>query len=96
VDAWVNQAAPARDDRVIIYGSLIYRGVRLGGLVMRATWSQKGDKTGTPDCFVLVTYGRGVCTLDAADFPAGASVPVTVTFDYEGQTYTGQTQFTPR
>jgi hypothetical protein len=96
VDTWVNRPEPDQDERVIVYGSLIYRGVRLGGIMMRATWPQEGRQAGKHECLSLVTYGRGVCTLEAADFPAAVSVPITVTFTYQGQTYTGRTSFTPR
>ena len=96
VEAWVDEPAPAREARVIIYGSLIKNGVRLGGIMMRAAWPDDEKEPGVPDCTVLVTYGRGVCVVDAGGFPPGELVPITVAFDFDGKLYTGQTSFTPR
>jgi hypothetical protein len=95
VEAWVNDPAPRRDARVVIYGSLIKNGVRLGGIMMQATWSEKAKMTGTPDCYVLVIYGSGVCSVEAGNFPPNQFVPVILKFQYEDTTFTGSTGFTP-
>jgi hypothetical protein len=95
VQAWVNEPFPARDEQVIVYGSLIKDGVRLGGIMMRASWRDGTHEHAIPDCFVLVTYGRGVCTLDQGGLPSGVFLPITVTFDYNGSRFIGQTGFTP-
>lgn len=90
------ESAASGRGQIIIYGSLIKNSVRLGGVVMRARWSQAGYPDGVRSCFAQTNYGRALCVLDAADFPSGVRVPVTMTFDYGGQTYTGKTAFTPR
>ncbi len=95
VEAWVDHPTPGEDQRVIVYGSLLKYHTRLGGIMMRATWPDKDHPLGTPNCFVLVTYGRGVCTIDTSRLPSGVYVPVTVSFDYGNQRYSGQTGFTP-
>lgn len=87
---------PSRDSRVTISGSLIKNGVRLGGMMMQATWPDKRQEHGVPNCNVLVIYGSGVCTVDAGNYPPGVFVPVTVTFEYGGMRHIGHTGFTPQ
>lgn len=96
VEAWVNKPSPRPDEQVTIYGSLLKNGVRLGGIMMQARWSERALATGLPDCFVLVIYGSGVCVAAAKDFPPGKFVPVTILFEYEDHVFTGKTGFTPR
>jgi hypothetical protein len=95
VEAWVDNPAPAHGTRVILVGSLIKNSVYLSGIMMQATWPDKTQERGVPNCYVLVTYGRGVCTIDASSLPPGVFVPITITFEYDGVTYVGQTGFTP-
>lgn len=96
MEAWVDKPSPARDGRVIARGSLIKNGVRLGGMMMQATWPDETQERGVPNCNVLVTYGSGVCAIDAEGYPPGVFVPITVTFDYDGTRYVGHTGFTPQ
>jgi hypothetical protein len=96
VEAWVDKPAPARDERVTVSGSLIKNGVYLGGIMMQATWPEAAQERGVPNCYVLVIYQRGVCTIEAGSYPSGEFVPVTITFEYKGIQYSGQTGFTPR
>ena len=96
VNTWLSDPEPARGEQVIAYGSLIKNGVLLGGIMMQGTWQDASHEPGTPNCFVLVTYGRGVCAIDTGAFPPGVYVPVEIEFDYRGATYSGSTGFTPR
>lgn len=93
LDLWVDNPTPLLNSFVTIRGSIIRNGVRLGGLMMRAEYPVKRS---TSSCDVLIIYGAGVCTLPVRDYTPGVFVPVTVTFDYDGVRYTGQTGFTPR
>lgn len=95
VEAWVDKPAPRLDEQITVYGSLLKNGVRLGGIMMQARWSEKALTTGIPDCFVLVIYGSGVCTVAAGDFQPGQFVPITILFEYEERVFTGMTGFTP-
>lgn len=94
--AWVDNPTPNRDEQVIVMGSLLNGTVSLGGMMMQAYWPDPQHEPGIPNCFVLVTYGRGVCTLDASSFPFGEPVTVEVRFNYRDHTYTGQVIFTPQ
>lgn len=96
MNTWVNNPEPERGERVIVYGSLIKYGVLLGGIMMQGTWADESHEPGTPNCFVLVTYGRGVCVVETSQYPAGVYVPINIRFDYRNKTYTGSTGFTPR
>lgn len=96
VEAWVDNPTPTRDSRVTVSGSLIKNSVRLGGMMMQATWPDKTQERGVPNCNVLVIYGSGVCSVDADNYPPGVFVPITVTFQYGDATYTGHTGFTPQ
>ena len=80
----------------MLYGSLIKDGVYLGGMTMRAIWPDEDQERGVPNCSVQVIYGSGVCIVETEDFQPDVFVPITVAFDYHGQTYRGQTGFTPR
>jgi len=79
----------------MLYGSLIKHGVHLGGMVMNAFWPDE-KHPGTPDCSVQVIYGSGVCIVETEGFPAGASIPLKVEFEYEGKTFSGSTEIIPR
>ncbi|MHB0988165.1 MAG: hypothetical protein ACYC3P_05805 [Bellilinea sp.] len=96
VEAWVDNPAPAHDARVILVGSLIKNGAYLSGIMMQATWPDKTQERGVPNCYVLVTYGRGVCVINTSSLPPGVFVPITITFEYGGGTYIGQTGFAPQ
>jgi len=96
VEAWVNNPTPAQGSRLTVSGSLLKNGVRLGGMMMEATWPDKAQERGVPNCYVQVIYGSGVCTLEVNHFPRGIFVPITVTFAYGGHIYIGHTGFTPQ
>ncbi|MGC8785852.1 MAG: hypothetical protein ACP5Q1_00310 [Anaerolineae bacterium] len=93
LDLWVDDPTPPLNSFVTVRGSILRNGVRLGGLVMRATYPTKESFS---SCDVLIIYGAGVCTLPVKDYAPGVFVPITVTFEYDGVRYTGQTGFTPR
>ena len=96
VDAWVDNPTPSRNDKVILLGTLTMNGLYLGGIMMTATWPDKTQSRGTPNCYVMVLYQRGVCVIDASKFPAGEFVPIHISFEYRGQQFSGDTGFTPR
>lgn len=96
VRAWVNKPNPERDERVTLHGSLIKNGVYLGGMAMQAVWPEEGQERGVPNCSVQVIYQAGVCAIEAADYPSGVYVPITVIFNYRGERYTAETGFTPK
>lgn len=96
VEAWVNDPTPDRDDRVIVSGSLIKNGVYLGGMMMQATWPDETQQHGEPNCNVLVIYQRGVCVIEAGQFPPGEFVPVHISFLYQDVIYSADTGFTPK
>ena len=92
-DAWVDNPTPAQGSTIVVRGGLIKDGVRLGGIMMYATWPEKGGMAAGNS---LVTYGSGKCPIVVADYTPGVFVPVTVTFYYQDVTYTAHTGFTPR
>ena len=96
VYAWVDKPTPARNERVIISGSLKKNGVYLGGMAMSATWPDSTLERGVPNCHVQVIYQRGICITEASKYTSGVFVPVTVKFEYRGGTYTAETGFTPQ
>ena len=96
VVAWVDDPNPQIGSRVMLYGSLIKNGVYLGGMAMRATWPDEDQERGVPNCSVQVIYESGVCIIETEGFQQGVFVPITVTFEYLGKIYRGQTGFTPR
>lgn len=91
---WFDNPEPELGSRVILYGSLIKDGVHLGGMAMRATWPDENQERGVPNCSVQVIYGSGVCVIETAGFQPDEYIPVTVTFEYQGRNYSGQTGFT--
>jgi hypothetical protein len=96
VVAWVNNPEPPQGSRIMLYGSLIKDGVFLGGMAMVAEWPDASQERGVPNCSVQVIYQAGVCIIETKDLPAGVYVPITISFEYQGQTYSGGTGFTPR
>jgi hypothetical protein len=96
VVAWVDDPNPTVGSRVILHGSLLKDGVHLGGMAMRAIWPEEGHERGVPNCSVQVIYGAGVCSIESEGLQTGVYVPITVTFEYQGQTFRGGTGFTPR
>lgn len=96
VKAWVDNPTPSQNSLVCVRGSLIKNGAHLGGIMMRATWPDETEESGTSSCDVLVIYGAGVCAVHVKDYPPGVFVPITVTFDYRDVRYTAPTGFTPQ
>lgn len=96
VDVWVDEPNPSRDDKVILIGMLNKNGVFLNGIMMQANWPDVDNPRGMPNCYVQLSYGRGVCVIDAGKYPSGQYVPIQVTFEYQGQVFTGETSFTTR
>ncbi len=94
VVAWVDNPTPAKGEIVNLSGSLIKNGVYLGGMMMYATWPDKDQERGVPNCKVLVIYQRGVCMIKTDDFTSGEYVPVKVKFIYNDRSYSGETGFT--
>jgi len=92
---WFDNPKPELGSRIILFGSLIKDGVHLGGMAMRATWPDKNQERGVPNCSVQVIYGSGVCTIETAGFQAGEYIPVMVSFEYQGRIYSGRTGFIP-
>ena len=95
VYAWVDNPDPARDDRVILSGSLIKNGVYLGGMVMQATWPDEAQERGVPKCLSQVIYQRGQCIIDVSRYHPNVYVPITVIFNYRDQIFFAHTGFTP-
>jgi hypothetical protein len=95
VKTWVNKPNPSKNELVTVYGSLLKNGIHLGGMMMQATWPDPDQERGSPNCNVLVIYQTGVCTIEAAKYPAGEFLPITVIFNYEDAVYKGETGFTP-
>jgi hypothetical protein len=96
VDVWVNNPTPSQNDKVILFGMLNKNGVFLSGIMMEATWPDENQSRGIPNCYIQLSYARGVCIIDAGKFPSGKYVPVQVLFEYEGQRFTGESGFTPK
>ena len=96
VVAWLDDPTPELGSRVILHGSLLKDGVHLGGMAMRATWPDEKQERGVPNCSVQVIYGAGVCIVETEGFSPNVYVPITLSFEYQGVTYRGQTGITPR
>lgn len=96
VVTWFSDPEPELGARTILYGSLLKDGIHLGGMAMRATWPDEDQERGVPNCSVQVIYGSGVCIIESEGYQAGVTVPVTVTFEYQGKIYRGTTAFTLR
>jgi hypothetical protein len=93
VEAWVDNPEPSSGERINISGSLRRNGLYLGGMMMSGFWPDEDDDR-LPDCHIQVIYQRGICTVYADDFPVGEYIPVKVSFEYFGNTYSGETGFT--
>jgi hypothetical protein len=93
VTAWVDNPYPKAGERINISGSLIKNGVYLGGMMMSGFWPDEKDDR-LPDCHIQVIYQRGICIAYADNFPVGEPITVKVSFDYFGQTFSGETSFT--
>ncbi len=94
VEVWVDDPTPAQGEPVMLYGSLIKHGVRLGGMTMQAYWPDEDQHPSLPDCKVQVIYGSGVCKIETEEFPVGVPISLNVEFDYEGETYGGNIKIT--
>jgi hypothetical protein len=93
VEAWVDNPTPSAGERINISGSLKKNGVYVGGMMMSGFWPDEDDDR-LPDCHIQVIYQRGICIVYADNFPVGEYTPVRVSFDYFGQTFSGETGFT--
>lgn len=95
VDAWVDNHNPQKGEPIMLYGSLIKHGHRLGGMMMEAYWPGKDQSPRLPDCTVQVNYGSGMCKVDTEHFLAGVPTTLRVEFDYNENTYAGSIEITP-
>jgi len=96
VHAWVDKPIPVQGEQITLFGNLRKNGVILGGMMMEANWPDENQERGRPNCYVLVIYQGGVCVIDTKGYPIGEYVPLVVKFVYDGQTFTGETGFTPK
>ena len=96
VEVWVNQPRPERGEQVVLHGSLIKHGVRLGAMTMEGYWPDPEQVPGVPNCRVQVIYGSGVCRVDTSSFKSGQPVNLWVEFFYEGKIFRGSTQVIPQ
>jgi hypothetical protein len=94
--SWVSDPAPDREERVIVFGSLVKNRRFLGGIMMKATWIDPSRGNSQRECYLLVNYQRGDCIIEVKDFPVGIYVPVNITFNYRDRIYTTTTGFTPK
>ena len=92
----MNQPRPERGEQVVLHGSLIKHGVRLGAMTMEGYWPDPEQVPGVPNCRVQVIYGSGVCRVDTSSFKPGQPVNLGVEFFYEGKTFRGSTQVIPQ
>lgn len=95
VEVAISDPAPPRSARMTVTATLRRGGVGVAGVPLRSVWHfRSGDST----CRGSATDagGRSSCTLSMGGATAGYPVVVEVFFDYDGQTYRGETTFVPR
>lgn len=95
VEVWLDQPHPVPGEQIVLHGSLLKHGVRLGAIVMEGYWPDPVHPPGVPDCRVQVIYGSGVCNLDTSGFESGQLVTLRVKFIYQGETFWGKTGLIP-
>lgn len=96
VEVWVNHPRPERGEQVVLHGSLIKHGVRLGAMTMEGYWPDPELVSVVPNCRVQVIYGSGVCRVDTSSFEVGQPVHLWVEFFYEGKTFRDSTEVIPQ
>jgi hypothetical protein len=94
VCAWVDDPTPTGD--VQVYGQLLEQGLAVSAdsLPMSVSW-RLGSETKTR-CEPFSEIGRGLagCIAYITQVEPGQTIPVEVTIEYKGQTYTTSTSFT--
>ncbi len=96
VVAWVDNPNPKRGERVVANAYLSRNGVILSQIRYEAWWDQPGHDPAVPNCYGLLIYQRGICTLNAGDFPPGEYVPIKFRIFWNDRIYTAETGFTPQ
>ena len=92
--ASVSNATPAKYSTVTVYGTLTNNGQGVSGVTMTATWHYK---TTTSSCTGTTgSNGTASCSRGIANATSGYTVVIDVSFDWNGQTYTAETSFTPQ
>jgi hypothetical protein len=95
--AWVEDPTPRSEYSLSVYGQLLDDGVAVNAdsLPMHAAW---GIEATTATCDGQTRGGIGVaeCMIDIKQAELGQTIPIEVTIEYEGQTYTTSTSFTRR
>jgi len=92
-EAWAGDPTPPQYTMVTIYGRLTADGVGIASAPMQVTWdagSVIGNCSG-----VTRRGGEASCATYVAGAAPGYSVPVQVSFTYQGQVYYAQTSFVP-
>jgi hypothetical protein len=91
--ASVSNASPTRNNRVTVSGTLTQGKACIPGVKMETIWLYK---TTTSACSgVTDSKGTASCTLNISSATPGFLVVIDVTMNYQGQTYSASTGFTP-
>jgi hypothetical protein len=94
VTASVSDSQPEKRSKVTVSARLTSGGQPVADVPMQVTWHYKTTSpscTGTTDA-----AGNASCTRNIGGATTGYPVRLTVAFTWNGQTYTGETSFTPR
>jgi hypothetical protein len=93
VSASVSNASPTRNSTETVYGQITVNGQGVSGVQMNTAWHYKTTTSGCSG--ITDSTGTASCSRDISSATAGYTVAVSVSFAYNGLTYSTQTSFTP-
>ena len=96
VQACVSNASPTHNTNVTVYGRLVVGGQPVSGATMDTTWHYKSKPSYCGGEAATGADGIASCTRDVSSATSGYQVVIDMVFSYGGQTYNGQTSFTPQ
>ncbi len=92
--ACVSLPNPPKNSNLTVYGRLIIKGVATSGVAMSSTWN---FSSGPVSCNGTAgTDGVASCTRSVGESSKGQEVTISVSFSYNGQSYSASTSFTPQ
>lgn len=93
VQACMDKPSPNQNDTLVVTTRMSKMGKPIVGVPVKTTWNYRTVRS---ECSIVSNgNGIGFCQRNIGDATLGFRVVVEVQYDYSGQTYRGETSFTP-
>lgn len=95
IESWFEKSNTNDENTILLWARLLKNGTKVSGTVLHASWPDPSAERGIARCDVQSIYNGGVCMIQKNKYQAGDYVPVSLSFEYDGITYSDKTGFIP-